>query len=135
MKVIQQGSRRLVSTGRKWEAIVGYSRAVQAGNSIAVTGTLGMNDDGSFPATAGEQAALALATIKEALEMLGASMKDVIRTRIYVKDISKWEEIGKAHVEHFSEIRPATTMVQVAEFADPRALLEIEADACLNDKA
>ena len=132
MEIIKSGNRKLVSTGRKWETIVGYSRAVQAGNAIAVTGTLGMDEDGNFPDSAGEQTRLALQTIEAALEALGASLENVIRTRIFVKDISQWEEIGRAHAEKFAEIRPAATMVQVAEFADPRGLVEIEADAWLD---
>jgi enamine deaminase RidA (YjgF/YER057c/UK114 family) len=132
MKVEEKGSRKLVSTGRKWEAIVGYSRAVRAGNCIAVTGTLGMDQDGNFPVSVAEQTRLALETIEEALHALGASLEHVIRTRLYVKDISQWKEIGKAHAEKFAEIRPATTMVQISEFADPKGLVEIEADAWID---
>lgn len=129
MKTEEKNNRVFLSTGRKWEAVFGYSRAVKAGNNIAVTGTLGMNEDGSFPETAGGQTELALATIKATLEALGANVQDIIRTRIYVRDISQWEKIGKVHAKMLEGTRPATTMVQVSELAVPEALVEVEADA------
>ena len=131
IKVEKLPGRIRVSTGRKWEAIVGYSRAVQIGNTIAVTGTIGVYQDGSYPESASEQTTLALNTIVEALKALGSGPEDVIRTRIYVTDISRWEEIGRAHAAVFGEVRPATTMVEVSALVDPEAIVEIEADAIL----
>jgi enamine deaminase RidA (YjgF/YER057c/UK114 family) len=125
-------NRSRASTNSKWEPIIGYSRAVRAGNIIAVTGTLGINSDGSFPKTAAEQARRALQIIQAAIESLGGKLEDVIRTRMFVTAISQWEQIGKVHGEVFAEIRPATTMVQVARLIDDAALIEIEADAIVD---
>ena len=127
--VTEQGSRRRASSGSAWEPIVGYSRAVRHGNVIAVTGTVGVAADGTFPSTVGAQTERALAIIRAALEALGARLDDVIRTRLYVTDISKWEEVGAVHGAVFATIRPATTMVEVAKLIDAAALIEIEADA------
>lgn len=129
MELIELGERLIVSTGRKWERIVGYSRAVRTGPLIAVTGTVGCRSDGSYPESAGEQARLALATIVDSLKLLGAGPEQVFRTRLFVTDISRWEEIGRAHAEFFGNVRPATTMVQIAKLIDDAALVEIEADA------
>ena len=121
--------RRRASSGSPWEPKVGYARAVRAGNTIAVTGTVGIEADGTFAKTAGAQTRRALAIIKAAIEALGGRIEDVVRTRMFVTDISKWEEVGAAHGEVFGAIRPATTMVQVAKLIDDAALVEIEADA------
>jgi enamine deaminase RidA (YjgF/YER057c/UK114 family) len=129
--VSEWGGRRRASTGRKWEAIVGYSRAVRAGNAISVTGTVGVRVDGSYDKGAAAQARRALSVIQAAIEALGGRLEDVVRTRIYVTDISGWEEIGRAHAEIFGEIRPATTMVEVSRLVDVEALVEIEADAII----
>jgi len=112
--VTERGGRHYASTGSAWEPVVGYSRAVRAGNAIFVTGTVGIEHDGHFAKSMKGQAKRALAIIIAAIEALGGSVTDVVRTRIYVTDISKWEEVGQAHGEVFSHVRPATTMVQVA---------------------
>jgi enamine deaminase RidA (YjgF/YER057c/UK114 family) len=132
--VTERDSRQLASTGSPWEPVVGYSRAVRVRDMIYVTGTVGIEADGKFAPTAGAQAKRALTIILAAIEALGGSVSDVVRTRIYATDISKWEEIGKAHGELFGEIRPATTLVQVARLIDDAALVEIEAEAVLADE-
>lgn len=124
--------RQRVSSGAPWEARVGYSRAVRTGQHIFVTGTVGRTPDGSYPKSAAEQARQSLRIIQAALESLGAGMKDVVRTRMFVTDISEWQAIGAAHAEFFANIRPATTMVQVAKLIDDEALIEIEADAVVS---
>ena len=125
----EANGRRHASTGSKWEPIIGYSRAVRTGNVIAVTGTVGVNSDGSYPPTLEGQARRSLEIIAAALQALGAGLKHVVRTRIFVTDISKWEEVGRVHGDVFREIRPATTMVEVAKLIDAQAMVEIEADA------
>lgn len=127
--VAHRGGRAYASSGAKWESIVGYSRAVRAGATIAVTGTVGIETDGSYPDGAGAQTRRALEIILAAIEALGGRRVDVVRTRIFVTDISGWEEIGRVHGEVFGEVRPATTMVEVRRLIDDRALVEIEADA------
>jgi enamine deaminase RidA (YjgF/YER057c/UK114 family) len=107
---------------------MGYSRAVRAGNFIAVTGTVGILADGTYPKTMGEQARRSLAIIRAAIEALGAKMEQVIRTRMFVTDVSKWEEVARVHGEVFKEIRPATSILEVAKLIDPEAMIEIEAD-------
>jgi len=124
--------RKCASSGSKWEPIVGYSRAVRSGNIIAVTGTVGINADGSYPKSMYEQARRSLHIIRAAIEALGGKIEHVIRTRMFVTDISQWKEVAKAHAEVFGEIRPATTMVQVAKLIDDEALIEIEADAVIS---
>jgi enamine deaminase RidA (YjgF/YER057c/UK114 family) len=123
-----------ISTGTKWEPIVGYSRAVRIGNVVAVTGTTATGDDGEI---VGEgdlylQSKRALENIRRALERIGARVDDVIRTRIFVTDISRWEEAGRAHGEMFGKIRPATSMIEISRLIDPRMLVEIEADAIIS---
>jgi enamine deaminase RidA (YjgF/YER057c/UK114 family) len=127
--VTESNGRRRASSGSPWEPKVGYSRAVRAGSTIAITGTVGILADGTFPTTAGEQTRRALAIVCAAIEALGGRAADVVRTRMFVTDISKWQEIGAAHAEVFGTIRPATTMVEVARLIDDAALVEIEADA------
>ncbi|MCA9235430.1 MAG: RidA family protein [Planctomycetales bacterium] len=124
-----RGDRRCASSGSKWEPLMGYSRAVRAGHTIAVTGTVGVNADGSYSPQVGDQAARALAIIEAALESLGGKIEHVIRTRIYVTDVSQWEEVARVHGKVFADIRPATTIVEVARLIDDAALIEIEADA------
>ena len=119
-------ARTRVSTGTIWENAVGYSRAVRIGNTVAVSGTTAPGAD------AYEQTRNALAIIVKALAELGASTGDVIRTRIFVTDISQWESIGRAHAELFGEIKPAATMVEVSRLIAPECLVEIEADAVLS---
>jgi enamine deaminase RidA (YjgF/YER057c/UK114 family) len=121
--------RQCASSGSQWEPIMGYSRAVRSGNVIAVTGTVGINADGSYAKSVGEQTARSLAIIRAAVESLGGKLEHVIRTRMYVVDISQWEAVARVHGEVFKDIRPATTIVEVARLIDAAALIEIEADA------
>jgi enamine deaminase RidA (YjgF/YER057c/UK114 family) len=123
--------RQKISSGAKWESIVGYSRAVKVGNRIYVTGTTATGSDGEIVGLddAYEQAKQCLKNIESALRRLGAGMEHVVRTRMFVTDISRWEEYGRAHGESFRKIMPATTMVEVSRLIDPRMLIEIEADA------
>jgi enamine deaminase RidA (YjgF/YER057c/UK114 family) len=123
--------RQRYSSGAKWEAIVGYSRAIRVGNRIYVTGTTA-TDENSNIVGAGDAYAQTVQTIKNierALQALGATLENVVRTRMFVTDISRWEEYGKAHGEFFGKIKPATTMVEVSRLIDPQMLIEIEADA------
>jgi enamine deaminase RidA (YjgF/YER057c/UK114 family) len=129
VNVTSRGHRSFASTGSAWEPKVGYSRAVRVGSQIAVTGTVGLEADGSFKPGLEAQARRALTIIEASLEALGGTLGDVVRTRIYVTDITKWEEVGRVHGEFFGTILPATTMVEVARLIDPAALVEIEADA------
>jgi enamine deaminase RidA (YjgF/YER057c/UK114 family) len=125
----KRGAQMTASSGSKWEPIMGYSRAVRAGNMIAVTGSVGINADGTYSDSLGEQTRRSLAIIRAAIESLGGSINNVIRTRMYVTDVSQWEQVARVHGEVFAEIRPATTIVQVARLIDDAALIEIEADA------
>jgi enamine deaminase RidA (YjgF/YER057c/UK114 family) len=127
--VTERGDRRYASSGSKWEPVMGYSRAVRTGNVIAVTGTVGVNADGSYAPTLAAQTRRALTIIRAALEALGGRLDHVVRTRMYVTDVSKWEEVAGVHGEVFGEIRPATTLVEVARLIDAAAQIEIEADA------
>jgi enamine deaminase RidA (YjgF/YER057c/UK114 family) len=127
--VTERHGRRSASTGSSWEPIIGYSRAVRAGDAIFVTGTVGVEPDGSFAPTMKAQAKRALTIVTAAIEALGGRVEDVVRTRIYVTDIAQWREVGGAHGELFGTVRPATTIVQVARLIDDAALVEIEADA------
>lgn len=123
--------REKYSSGTKWEPIVGYSRAVKVGNRIYVTGTTATGENGKIVGI-GDAYAQTIQTIKnieKALSALGATLENVVRTRIFVTDISRWEEYGKAHGEFFREIMPATTMVEVSRLIDENMLVEIEADA------
>ncbi len=124
--------RNCASSGSKWEPIMGYSRAVRAGNVIAVTGSVGVNADGSYGKSVGEQTARSLAIIRAAVEALGGKLEHVIRTRMYVIDVTRWEEVARVHGEVFKDIRPATTIVEVARLIDGDALIEIEADAVVS---
>lgn len=108
---------------------MGYSRAVRSGNVIAVTGCVGINADGTYAPMVREQATRSLAIIRAAIEALGGKLEHVIRTRMYVTDVSQWEEVARVHGDVFSAIRPATTIVEVARLIDADALIEIEADA------
>ena len=124
-------SRTNYSSGAKWEAIVGYSRAVKVGNTIEVTGTVAVDDDSKLVGgnDAYEQTKFILQKIEKVLERAGATMKDVVRTRMFVTDISRWEEYGKAHGEVFADIRPCTSMIEVKGLIDKDYLIEIEATA------
>ena len=124
-----RAGRKTASSGSKWEPLMGYSRAVRAGDWIAVTGSVGINADGTYSKSLGEQTRRSLAIIRAAIEALGGRMENVIRTRMYVTNAGKWEEVAKVHGEVFAEIRPATTIVEVARLIDGDAQIEIEADA------
>jgi enamine deaminase RidA (YjgF/YER057c/UK114 family) len=126
-----RAGRKTASSGSKWEPLMGYSRAVRSGNIIAVTGTVGVNADGKYSPSMADQTRRSLAIIRAAIESLGGKIEHVIRTRMFVTDISQWEQVAKVHGEVFAEIRPATTIVEVARLIDKDALIEIEADACL----
>lgn len=123
--------RERYSSGAPWESIVGYSRAVRTGPFIAVTGCAAVGPDGELvgEGDAYAQAVRCIEIIGEVLDKAGAGLADVVRTRIFVTDIDRWEDVGRAHREAFSEIMPATTMVEVSRLIDPRMLVEIEADA------
>ena len=124
-------SKQKVSSGAPWESIVGYCRAVRTGPHIAVSGTAPVSDDGKVVGVGDpyRQAKRCIEIIAAALEQSGAGLDDVVRTRMYVTDISHWEAVGKAHGEAFREIQPATTLVEVTALIDPDMLVEIEADA------
>ncbi|MFN2451832.1 MAG: Rid family hydrolase [Candidatus Dormibacteria bacterium] len=123
--------RQRVSSGAPWEAVAGYSRAVRAGNHVAVSGTVGRNVDGTVPAGAYAQATRAIAIIDAALAEVGCGLEQVIRTRIFVTSIGDFDEVARAHAEAFAAVRPATSMVEVSRLVDDVFLLEIEADAVI----
>ncbi len=123
--------RENLSTGSKWEPIIGYSRLVKVGSQVFVSGTTGTDANGQVLGDEYQQTKQAILNIEAALKKVGAALKDTVRTRVYCTNIKNWEKIGKAHGEFFGEIRPATAMVEVKGFVAPEMLVEVELDAII----
>ena len=127
--------RKNYDSDTKWEPLIGYSRAVRIGATIHVSGTTATDDKGDVvgPGDPYAQTTQAINNMQEALNGLGAELRDVVRTRVYLVNIADWPEVGRAHAEAFADIKPATTMLEVRRLVDPEMLVEIEADAVLSD--
>ncbi len=125
--------RHLFSTNTEWEPFVGYSRALRVGDHVFVSGTVATDENGALvaPGDPYAQTIQALENLRRALERAGASMADVVRTRMFVTDISQWKEYGRAHGEYFRDIRPVTSMIEVKGLIEPSLMIEIEADALI----
>lgn len=128
-------NRTNISSGAKWEDIVGYSRLVKVGSQVYVTGTVAIDDHGNIIGedNAYEQTKFIIQKVEKILAKVGAKLEDVVRTRMFVTDISRWEEYGEAHGEFFRKIKPATTMVEVSKLIDEKSLIEIEFEAVLEE--
>jgi enamine deaminase RidA (YjgF/YER057c/UK114 family) len=129
--ITDRNNAKTCSTGSVWEPKMGYSRAVRKGNLLFVTGTVGINADKTYTPDVGAQAKRSLEIIKGAIEALGGKISDVVRTRMFVTDVSQWERVAEVHGSVFADIRPATSIVEVARLIDDEALIEIEADAVI----
>ncbi len=127
--------RKHVSTGTPWEKVHGYSRALRVGNLVYVSGTTASDEQGNVIGVGNvyTQTSYALQKVERALHEAGARLEDVVRTRLFVTDISQWEEVSRAHAEYFGAIRPVSTMVQVSQLVDPKHMVEIEVDAVIDD--
>jgi enamine deaminase RidA (YjgF/YER057c/UK114 family) len=130
--ITPRNNTKTCSTGSAWEPKLGYSRAVRKGNMICVTGTVGINADKTYSPDVGTQARRSLVIVQGAIEALGGKITDVVRTRMFVTDVTQWEQVAAVHGDVFGNIRPATTIVEVARLIDAEALIEIEADAIVD---